>query len=211
MAYDILVVVTYILLLDACELEQGSILGIRVTEIYSYQHIVGVLYRCVVEHTLVLVAVVVEAGGDIAQHGRACRVTTRTTTKHKLLVVELALDNHTVELVLYTLYIFFARDELRHYAHYNLSVLQLFDVRHQLVASLLLVCEANIVVVHRRDTVRKYLVGRNVTTEGVYGDDNQLKERVPTSNIKCRVALGEAQLLCATESHIVGVVLVEYL
>ena len=106
MTNNILVVIAYVLLLDACEVEQCTILGIRVTEIYSYQYIIGELHRGTTNHSLVLVAVVVEASHNIAQHSRACRMTTCTTTKHKLLVVELTLDNYTVELILNTIYIF---------------------------------------------------------------------------------------------------------
>ena len=208
---QVLVVVADILLLDGVELEQCSILNIRVAEVYAYQNIVGVLHGCVVEHSLVLVAVVVEAGGNIAQHSRACWMTSRATTKHKLLVVEFSLDNYAIELILNRVDILLTRNELRHHAHNYFAVLQLLDMGNQLVATLLLVCKADVVVVHRGDAVGKYLIGRNIATEGVYGDDNQLEQRVPTANVECRVALGKAQLLRTTKCYIVGVVLVKNL
>ena len=191
-------------------MEKVTLLGTLIAEVYTEGviHSVGRKHRVVA--LLILVAVVIATRCDIAEHGRTRRMTTSTTTKHKLLVVEETLDNHTVELILDTIDILIARDELWNDAH-NESVIEFLDVSHKFYATILLACETDIRVVHRRDTVGEELVRRDVYTEGVDGDDNQFVERVPSVDIERWIALCKAQILRKLKRSIVTHMLVENL
>ncbi len=66
---------------------------------------------------------------------------------------------------------------------------------HQLETPLLFVGETYVVVVHVRNAVTEYLLGRDIQSERVYGDDYQLEKRIPTVYVERRVALGEPEIL----------------
>ena len=144
---------------------------------------------------LIFVLIIVQAGRNITQHSRACRIATRSTTKHKLLIVEQALDNYTIKFILYTIDILITRNKLRHNAHNESITLNLLNVSNQFEATLLLVCKTDIIVIHIRYTVGKNLLWCDIQTKGVDGDDDKFEQRIPTVNIECRITLGKTQIL----------------
>ena len=86
--YDIVILIRGVLLAYLCEIKKVALFGSLITEVDTEGMLGGVLRKYRVVTLLILLAVVIGTSGDIAKYSRACRMTTSTTTKHKLLIVE---------------------------------------------------------------------------------------------------------------------------
>ena len=183
--------------------------GLRIADVDAQRDVGRVFGQLEVVLLLVLVAVVVLPGHDVAQNRRGGRKASRSLAEHELSVVALAADDHAVVLVVDAVDVLVGGDELRHDEHREVFVAHLDHLGHQLDFDPLLAGVADVRLVNGRDAVGENPLRGDVDSQCVDRDDDQLEERVVALDVERGVALGEAELLGLRQRVGVGVAVVE--
>ena len=195
--------------MDLREVQDAAHVGLRVAGVDLQRDVGRVVGFLHVVHLLVLVAVVVLPGHDVAQDRRGRRKASGALSEHELPVVALAADHHAVVLVVDTVDVLRGVHELRHDEHREVFVADLHDLRHELDLDVLLPGILDVRIVDRRDAVGEDPLGVDVGAQGVHGDNHQLEERVVSLDVERGVALGESQGLGLRQGVGIGVLVVE--
>ena len=195
--------------MDFREVQDAVYVGLVVARIdfQGYvRRIVGLLH---VALFLVLVAVVVQAGHDVAQDRRGRGQAPGPLAEHELPVVALAADHYAVVLVVHAVNIFRGCHELRHDEHREVFVAHLDDLRHEFDLHVFFAGIPDVRIVDGRDAVGENLFRGDVGAQRMYGDDHQLEERIVAFDVERRVAFGEAERLRLRQGAVVTLGVVE--
>ena len=208
-ADDVVAVFAGVLFVHLRKIQDAVHVGLLVPHVdlqRDVRRVVGLLHVVLL---LVLVAVVVQAGHDVAQDGRGRGQAPGALAEHELPVVALAADHYAVVLVVDAVNILRGRHEFRHDEHREVFVAHLDNLRHEFDFDVLLAGIPDVRIVDGRDTVGENLFRGDVGAQRMYGDDHQLEERIVAFDVERRVAFGEAERLRLRQGAVVTLGVVE--
>ena len=192
-----------VLLGDGLERQQRGDVGVGIAHVDT-QGDVGSVDRTVgIGHLFVFVAVVVLTRHDIAENRRGGGETSGTFAEHELAVVALAAYHHAVVFVVDAINVTRRAYKLGHDKHGEQFGGDFHNLRHKLDFYALFAGIAYVGIVNVGYAVGEDVGRRHIYAEGVDGDDDEFEERVEPLDVKRRVALGESELLGATQSFVV--------
>ena len=171
-ADDVVAVFAGVLFVHLRKIQDAVHVGLLVPHVdlqRDVRRVVGLLHVVLL---LVLVAVVVQAGHDVAQDRRCRGQAPGALAEHELPVVALAADHHAVVFVIDAVDVFAGGDEFGHDEHRELPVADLDHLGDQFDLDPFFAGVPDVRVVDSRDAVGEDPVGMDIHSERVNGNDD---------------------------------------